>query len=90
MLDDPRRNITAGSSYGCGKYCMKQESVFSYQPRIDTTLGELIEIITQIALEAGKSEEEGYALASLAIESILRRNGIRHIKTSACSDDCLV
>lgn len=66
---------------------MKQESMSSYQPRINTTLGELVEAISQIALEAGKSEEEGYALASLAIENILRRNGIRHIKTSACTED---
>ena len=60
---------------------MKQDV---YSPtRIETTVGELIEVISQIALEAGKSEQEGYALATLAIESILRRNRIRHIKTSA-------
>lgn len=41
---------------------------------IDTTIGDLVEAITQIALESGKSEEEGYELAAVAIESILRRN----------------
>ena len=41
---------------------------------IETTIGDLIATITEIALEAGKSEEEGYELAALAIESILRRN----------------
>jgi hypothetical protein len=41
---------------------------------IDTTIGDLVEAITQIALESGKTEEEGYELASIAIESILRRN----------------
>lgn len=41
---------------------------------IETTVGELVETITQIALELGKSEQESYELASLAIESILRRN----------------
>jgi len=65
---------------------MKQQH-FSNYPRINTTVGELIEAITQIALEAGDSEEEGYALASLAIESILTRNGIRHIKTSVCAEE---
>lgn len=41
---------------------------------IETTIGELVEVITQIALEAGKSESEGYELASITIENILRRS----------------
>ncbi|MCB0310203.1 MAG: hypothetical protein KDD42_03145 [Bdellovibrionales bacterium] len=41
---------------------------------IETTLGDLVEAITQIALEAGKTTEEGYKLASLTLESILKRN----------------
>ena len=41
---------------------------------IETTLGELIETITQLALEAGKSEKESYAMAAVAVESILRRS----------------
>jgi hypothetical protein len=41
---------------------------------IETTIGDLIEAITQIALEAGDTEEEGYHLASLTLEDILRRS----------------
>ncbi len=40
---------------------------------IETTVGDLIEAITSIALESGKSEEEGYELARLTLEGILRR-----------------
>ena len=40
---------------------------------IETTIGELVEAITEIALESGNSEAEGYKLASLTIESILRK-----------------
>lgn len=47
---------------------------FSSVEVIETTIGELIETITQIALEAGKTEQEGYKLASVAVENILRRN----------------
>jgi len=43
---------------------------------IETTLGDLIEAIAQISLEAGKTEEEGYRLASMALESILRKNNM--------------
>jgi hypothetical protein len=43
-------------------------------PRVQTTIGDLIEVITEIALEAGKTQAEGYHLASLTIESILRKN----------------
>ena len=42
--------------------------------KIETTIGELIEMITQIALEAGNNEEDSYKLTSIALESILRRN----------------
>ena len=41
---------------------------------IETTVGELIEAVTQIALETGRTEEEGYELASLTLENILRRS----------------
>lgn len=40
---------------------------------VETTIGDLIEAITQIALESGKTETEGYHLAALTIESILNR-----------------
>ncbi len=39
---------------------------------INTTIGDLIEAITDIALQAGKTEEEGYKLASFTIEKLLR------------------
>ncbi len=52
---------------------MSKNNVSSDFERIETTIGELVEIITQIALETGKSESEGYELASMALESILRR-----------------
>lgn len=41
---------------------------------IETTVGELVEIVTQIALESGNNEEESYELASRTLESILYRN----------------
>jgi len=41
---------------------------------IETTIGELIEIITEIALESGKSEAEGYQLASATLEHIIRKS----------------
>jgi hypothetical protein len=44
---------------------------------VETTIGELIEAITQIALEAGKSEHEGYELASRTLENILNRRDMR-------------
>ena len=40
---------------------------------VETTIGDLIEAITDIALEAGKTEQEGYRLASLTLERILSR-----------------
>lgn len=43
---------------------------------IETTIGDLIEAITQIAMETGKSEEEGYHLASITLEDILRRHQV--------------
>lgn len=45
--------------------------------QVETTLGELIETITSIAMQFGRDEKEGYALASLAVEDILK-NRCRH------------
>lgn len=53
---------------------MSKNQVNKEMEIIDTTIGDLVEAITQIALESGKTEEEGYTLASMAIESLLRRN----------------
>lgn len=44
---------------------------------IETTIGDLIEAISEIALELGKSEQEGYELASLTIERILNSKNAR-------------
>lgn len=52
---------------------MEKEAENSSVETIETTIGDLVEAITSVALEAGKTKEEGYRLASLAIESILRR-----------------
>ena len=41
---------------------------------IETTVGDLVEIVTQLALESGKSKSEGYYLASLVLENMLAKN----------------
>lgn len=46
---------------------------------INTTLGELVTAITEVALKAGQSEAEGYQLASLTVERVLRRNRARSL-----------
>ena len=38
---------------------------------IQTTVGDLIEAISEIASEFGKTEQEGYELAALTLERIL-------------------
>jgi hypothetical protein len=48
------------------------ESAATETAKIETTIGDLIEAITDIALQAGKTEEEGYKLASFTIEKLLR------------------
>ena len=53
---------------------MEKQSGTKETEIIETTVGDLIEAITDIALESGKSEEEGYELARMTLESILRRN----------------
>lgn len=52
----------------------KQEDSNQDSETIHTTVGDLVEAITAVALEAGKTEAEGYQLAAVTIESILRRN----------------
>jgi hypothetical protein len=46
---------------------------------IETTIGDLIEAITDVALQAGKTEQEGYRLASFTIEKLLREKRHRDI-----------
>jgi len=50
--------------------------------KIETTIGDLIEAITDVALQAGKTEEEGYRLASFTIEKLLRERRHRDILES--------
>lgn len=50
--------------------------------KIETTLGDLIEAITDVALQAGRTEEEGYRLASFTIEKLLREKRHRDILAS--------
>ena len=50
--------------------------------RIQTTVGELVEALTQVAIEAGNTEQEGYRLASLALADLLkRRRRVRRAKS---------
>lgn len=41
---------------------------------VETTIGELVEMLTKIALESGTTEREGYELASLALGDLLKDN----------------
>lgn len=43
------------------------------EEKVNTTIGDLIEAIMQVATEAGKSQEEGYRLTAATLESILNR-----------------
>lgn len=42
------------------------------QSVVETTVGDLIAAISEIALKAGRTEQEGYRLASLTLEKIMR------------------
>ncbi len=50
---------------------MKEKCAKKAVETIQTTIGELVAAITEIALETGKSEAEGYQLASMTIERIM-------------------
>ena len=41
--------------------------------KIQTTVGELVEALTQVAMEAGNTEQQGYELASIALAELLKR-----------------
>ena len=51
--------------------------------KINTTVGDLIEVISQVAGKTGKTLDEGRALAILTLEDLLRKNNITHIRMSA-------
>lgn len=45
--------------------------------KLDTTLGELIEAVTQIARETADDEQDAYRVVSVALGHILHRHSIR-------------
>lgn len=45
---------------------------------IETTLGELVELLTKIALETGSSKQEAYAIASHALADLLSKRTQDH------------
>jgi hypothetical protein len=49
---------------------------------VQTTIGDLIEAITDVAVQAGRTEEEGYRLASFTIEKLLREKRHKDILTA--------
>jgi hypothetical protein len=53
------------------------------EQRIDTTLGELIEAVSEAAFECSKDSMEAYILAGFVLEEILRRSPA--VKGSALS-----
>lgn len=59
-----------------------KKQVSSQLETIETTVGELFEAVTQIALSAAKTEEEGYNLAALALADMLKGN--REILSECC------
>ncbi len=58
------------------KVSTKKNAAIKAVESVHTTVGELIETITKLALESGKSEEEGYLLAQATLENILRRKAM--------------
>lgn len=52
----------------------KQKASLVIPGNIETTLGDLIAAVAEFALEAGKTEKEGYELASEALYDLLRRS----------------
>jgi len=57
----------------------RQNQISEQKVTIETTIGDLIEAITDVALQAGKTEAEGYKLASFTIEKLLRDKRHRDI-----------
>jgi hypothetical protein len=48
--------------------------------KLQTTIGDLIEAIMQVATEAGKSQQEGYKLTAATLESILNRKRLSGVQ----------
>lgn len=49
---------------------------------VETTIGDLIEAITDVAIKAGRTEDEGYRLASFTIEKLLRDKRHKDIRSA--------
>ncbi|HEY2988430.1 MAG TPA: hypothetical protein VGL11_11935 [Candidatus Binatia bacterium] len=45
---------------------------YHYQNRIDTTLGDLIEAVSEVVFEYCKNNQEAYTVTSLVLAEILR------------------
>ena len=52
---------------------MENKSVQVKADKVQTTIGDLIEAIMQVASEAGKTQQESYKLTAATLESILNR-----------------
>lgn len=54
--------------------------------RVETTIGDLIEALTQVGLEAGKTPAESYEIASETLSDILHRTN-RNLAETISSDE---
>ena len=54
---------------------METQTARGENETIETTMGDLIEALTQIALDATRTQNEAYTLTSLAITDLLRKSG---------------
>ena len=53
---------------------MEQHTVTETGNTITTTMGDLIEAITSVAMKASKNRDEAYLLASLTVQDLMLRN----------------
>ncbi len=58
---------------------MEHKSMQNKSDKVQTTIGDLIEAIMQVATEAGKSQQECYSLTAATLESILNKR--RHLNS---------
>lgn len=56
------------------KFRSKDSSLDKAISNVETTIGELIETMTSIALDGGSSAEEAYVLTALAMQDMLSAN----------------
>jgi len=53
---------------------MKRDYIEEVSGRIETTIGDLVEALTEFAMQTGQPEQECYELATLALEEVLKEN----------------